>query len=177
MELFARALERPDTAGPVDLDVYSDYRADHRHGLRLAERLVHRPWLDTEWWGAAVLASNENPVDPDHLDLRAAWRQRLAGLQLDLEARHTRYLADDDRAADGRRTRLALGLDWERWRADGERWAMGLDLVRDLDADEWSAGLGLTLHLGTGRGYRDFAPGTLSFRDLRSGVVPHEEAE
>jgi len=53
--VFARWLslsEAPDEfADRLDNDVYSDYKADHRFGIALADSFIYEPWRDTRWVG------------------------------------------------------------------------------------------------------------------------------
>ncbi len=68
----------------LDNDVYSNYKADHRFGIRIAEKISHRHWLDTLWTGRLSLTSNENFLKPDYLSFKPVWKKMLGDGQLDI---------------------------------------------------------------------------------------------
>ncbi|MDX1300021.1 MAG: hypothetical protein R3260_17525, partial [Pseudomonas sp.] len=84
LEMFARQLSTHgnDVSSFIDSDVYSDYKNDHRHGVRLSDTLVHRPWQDTEWRARLAVTSNESLLSADNLSLALEWRQRLGLAQV-----------------------------------------------------------------------------------------------
>ncbi|HEW97645.1 MAG: hypothetical protein DRR00_17600 [Candidatus Parabeggiatoa sp. nov. 3] len=179
VSLFGRLLSRDDSpdeyAARVDNDVYSDYKAEHRYGLTLADQIRHRPWLDTLWIGRAGITSNENLLDPDYLSLKAQWKQMLGDGQLNLGYRFTHYWADDDRRKSVNRHFLLLDLNWNMWQQNQTRWELGAKLQQDLDNDELLGMLYISWHGGEGRAYRDFMPGEIDFLNLRKRRIPYGE--
>jgi hypothetical protein len=176
LSLFGRLLSRdeaPDEyAARVDNDVYSDYKADHRYGLTLADQIRYRPWLDTLWTARAALTSNENLLKPDYLSLKPQWKQMLGNGQIDLGYRFIHYWADDDRRKSVNRHFLHLNLNWATWQKNQNRWELGAKLQYDLDNQEILGMLYLSWHGGEGRAYRDFMPGEIDFLNLRKRRIP-----
>ncbi|HHJ13556.1 MAG TPA: hypothetical protein ENJ79_04155 [Gammaproteobacteria bacterium] len=164
-------------ASDLDRDVFSRYRADHRRGLRLSEYLVHRPWMDTEWYARAGLSSNEDfdLLRPDSLDARIGWRQLAGDLDLDAAYRLRHDFDDRDRRTAATRNELRLRLNWMHWRKAQQRLALGLGLRHDIDRGETSLVLELFLHGGNGRGLRDFRGNEVRFDTLRERDMPRDE--
>jgi hypothetical protein len=181
VSLFGRLLSRDDLsddyqyAARLDNDVYSDYKADHRYGLSIADQLTYRPWLDTLWTGRIALTSNETFYDPDYLSLKGVWKQMLGQGQLDLGYRFMHYWADDDRSRNYNRHFLLLDLNWNAWHSNKSRWEIGAKLQHDLDNNELFGMLYLSWHDGNGRAYRDFMPGEIDFLRLRKWQIPQDE--
>jgi len=181
VSLFGRLISRYDLpddyhyAARLDNDVYSDYKADHRYGLSIADQLTYRPWLDTLWTGRLALTSNEKFYEPDYLSLKGVWKQMLGQGQLDLGYRFTHYWADDDRSRSYNRHFLLLDLNWNFWRSNKTRWELGAKLQQDLDNHELLGMLYISWHGGNGRAYRDFMPGEIDFLRLRKWHMPQEE--
>ncbi len=153
----------------LDQDIFSPYKASHRQGLKLSDRLSHRPWLDTEWYGKVALQSNENlnPLSYDHISLQAGWQQLVGNFQLDGEVGIRSYRADQDRSTALTRKHLQLNIDWDHWLAQERRWQVQFQIRHDVDVDDTSFWLGLIWHGGNGRGLRDFRAGEESFQNLR----------
>ncbi|HIE02113.1 MAG TPA: hypothetical protein EYP59_17820 [Thiotrichaceae bacterium] len=179
VSLFGRVLSRDESpdeyAARLDNDVYSDYKADHRYGITIADQIRHRPWLDTLWIGRAGITSNENLLEPDYLSLKAQWKQMLGDGQVDLGYRFTHYWADDDRRKSVNRHFLLLDLNWAIWQQNQTRWELGAQLQQDLDNDELLGMLYISWHGGKGRAYRDFMPGEIDFLNLRKRRIPQQE--
>ncbi len=179
VSLFGRILSRDespdDHAARLDNDVYSNYKAEHRFGITIADKITHRPWLDTLWTGRAALTSNENFFDPDYLSMKAEWKQMLGEGQVDVGYRVTHYWADEDRNNSSNRHFLTFDLNWNRWQQNQTRWELGAKLQQDLDNDELFGMLYISWHGGKGRAYRDFMPGEIDFLNLRKRRIPQEE--
>jgi hypothetical protein len=176
---FGRLLSLDDSpddyAARLDNDVYSDYKADHRFGVTIADRLTHRPWLDTLWVGRVALTSNEKVFKPDYLSFNAAWKQLLGNGQVDVGYRFSHYWADDDRNRSYNRHFLSLNAGWDFWRQNQTRWELGVKLQQDLDSRDLLGMLYITWHGGKGHPYRDFMPGEIDFLSLRKRRVPQDE--
>lgn len=164
--------------GHVDQDVFSAYKSRHRRGLVLADTLVHRPWLDTLWYGRAALNSDEhwNLLDPEQFDLGVGWKQWLGGWRADVAYDWTYYFAQGDhdwnRPNATQNHTLSGGLLWDRtWGGQG-RLNLELRLQYDLDDREYGAWLSVNWFPDRGRGYRDFRG--VDFRDLRERRLPLE---
>ncbi|MFQ5643140.1 MAG: hypothetical protein ACE5FQ_05500, partial [Thiogranum sp.] len=179
LTLFGRAMSmsRNDRyeGRSLDRDVFSRYKAQHKRGVRLSEYLLHKPWMDTEWYGQAAATSNEdfNLADPDNLETRIGWRQLLGALDVDAGYRLRHYLSDDDRNGSSTRNDLRLKMSWMRWNILQRRSEVRLFLNYDIDNNESSAFLGLFLHGGNGRGLRDFRRSEVRFPDIRQRNAPH----
>ncbi|MEN8216827.1 MAG: hypothetical protein ABFS56_10725 [Pseudomonadota bacterium] len=165
--------ETPDEfADRLDNDVYSDYKADHRFGIALADSFIYEPWRDTRWVGRVRLNSNEKIYKPDYLRLKAEWQQLLGEAQLNLGYRFYHYWSDDDRKLSVNRHWLSLDLSWDIWRENLSRWEWGVKLEQDLDNNELQGMLYLSWHNSHGRGYQDFLPGEVDFLKLRKERLP-----
>ena len=159
----------------LDNDVFSEYKAEHRFGMTLADKITHRPWLDTLWTGRAAITSNENFFTPDYFSLKGVWKQMLGDGQADLGYRFVHYFADQDRKKSSNRHFLSLNLNWNIWRNNQTRWEFGAKLQRDLDNNDLLGMLYITWHGGKGRAYRDFMPGEIDFLNLRKRRIPQEQ--
>lgn len=178
LSLFARHFSMNPAAAPateqVDQDVYTSYKATHRHGLEVGDTLYHRPWLDTMWYGGASLVSNENlnVGRPDHLGLKAGWQQLLGKLQLDASYQHHSYFADDLRTQSSNQRAWLLDASWNQWSSQQNRAESGFRLRHDSDTGAFTGMLYFTWYDSNGRRYRDFRPGEVDFRDLRTREIP-----
>ena len=179
MSFFARLLSLDDERarevnGRIDLDVFSSFKADHRHGLNLADTFTYQPWLDTTWLGTLNVVTNQdfNPLQPDHLTFQLEWRQLLGSLQLNSAYRFGYFFADDDRRQAIDRHTLILEANWEHWRPSRQRFEVEWRVRYDLRSGDMSFLLGFSWHTGAGRAYRDFRPGTIPFRRLRQYRMP-----
>lgn len=163
-----------DSDGRIDLDVFSDFKADHRAGLSFTETFTYRPWLDTIWLGKLSVVTNQdfNPLQPDHMTLRLAWKQLIGPLQLHAAYRFGYFFADDDRNQSLDRHTLILDTRWEHWRPSRQRFDVQLRARYDLRSGDLGIRLGITWHTGPSRAYRDFRPGAINFRRLRQYRIP-----
>jgi hypothetical protein len=159
----------------VDLDVFSTYKSEHQWGLRFSERLVCRPWLDTEWYISGSLTTNEQlkPWDPDNLRLHCGWKQLIGPVQADLGYRYNHYFDDSDRNGATDRNFLDFALAWDQWLISQERLQLSLKTEIDLDRSQLSGWLAIAWFFGEGRGLRDFGPGDGDFPTIRERRIPH----
>lgn len=166
--------------GYVDQDVLSEYKYFHRRGLVLADTLTHRPWLDTLWYASAALTSDEdgNFFTPEHASVTAGWKQLLGDWQVEASYRWSYYFAqgehDWNRPAAYDRCHLDGSALWDHtWGGAGR---LQLELSLQYSVDDQNLGAWLRLHWfpDRGRGYRDFRPGAVDFRDLRERRLPLE---
>jgi hypothetical protein len=161
----------------VDQDIFTPYKADHTDGLHPALTMDYSPWLDTLLVGTVGLTSNEN-LDigaPDHYSAETHWKQLLGSVVLDGYYRAAYYQKDFDRAARETRSYIGLDLNWQRWAIDQHRIEFSGQYSYDMQRHSHLAMLSLTVHFGEGRGYRDFAPGEIDFRDIRQRTDIHEQ--
>ncbi len=166
--------------GYVDQDVLSEYKYFHRRGLVLADTLSHRPWLDTLWYASAGLTSDENWnfLAPEHASANVGWKQLLGDWQVEAAYQWTYYFAQEDR--DWNRPaaydthRLRGGVLWDQaWSGLG-RLQLEVALQYDLGKGDYGTWMSVNWFPERGRGYRDFRPGTIDFRDLRERRLPLE---
>lgn len=158
----------------VDQDIFTRYKGEHRRGLVVGDRLVHSPWLDTEWYGDLALTTNESliPFTYDNINLTLGWKQLLGPWLATAEYGQRYYRADGDRNDSLNRGTLSLNLEWNQWQRQWQRWQLWTKLQHNLNTAENSLWLGLVWHGGNGRGLRDFRPGEMSFRNLREQQLP-----
>jgi hypothetical protein len=178
----------------IDQDVYSPYKYDHTAGFIPALTVVHQPWLDTIWTGKIAEGTNENfdITRPDHYSTEVHWKQLLGSLVVELSYSKTFYQADDyghqydpknlgfqpnspNRIHAIPRSFAGLELNWQKWTVDQNRFEVGAQYTYDIQRHAHLAMLSFTLHFGQGRGYRDFAPGEIDFRDIRQRTDIHEQ--
>lgn len=170
--LFARALSLRRRGqyrlGYVDQDIFTNYKADHRAGLTLAESLSYRPWLDSEWTTRLALTSNEEMVleVPDSLILASTWKQLLRDTQVDGGYSFRTFFADSDRRTTSFRHVLAFDVLQDYWYSD-VRLEVGLSFRHDIIRSDNTFNIFFTWHIDHGRGYRDFRPGVIDFLNLR----------
>ncbi len=171
---YARQTGAGDALSPerVDQDIHTRYQAQHRFGYEIGDRLSYRPWLDSLLQTGLGVTSNQNLVTPDKARLTVRWQQLLGRWQADAHAAWTHYFDDADRVSALDRRELGLRLAWEGWRPNQDRLELLFDLTHHFDAGFTSGWLGLSWHLEHGRGYRDWPPGTVDFRDLRQRNLP-----
>lgn len=153
----------------IDQDVFTPYKADHGAGLTPALTLRHRPWLDTLWSVKGGVGSNENLdfTAPDHYRLETHWQQLLGDVVVDASYRSAYFQADNDRERADERSYLELELNWQHWTVRQHRLELSTQYSYDLQRQAHLATVSLTLHLGEGRGLRDFAPNEVAFGDFR----------
>lgn len=178
---FLRILSMDDYKGympeDVDQDVFTTYKADHRYGLIFSDTLYYMPWLDSliSIGGKVVTNEDMNPFSPDHLSFEAKWRQLIKNLQINLSYQENHYLMDDDRPDMITTRRLMLEASFEKWLNLNKRLEGGLRLIKHLRTGEISGMLYISLHLGKGRGYRDFHYGEIDFLNLRQMHISYED--
>ncbi len=178
---FARYLSRqhaPDDlshALRLDNDVFSDYKADHRWGLSIADRFSYAPWQDTLLSIRPSLTSNEKLWTLDKFGLALDAQQWLGHAQLSAGYHYTHFFADDERDQAFDRHILALDLRYEHWQNNQNRWEAGVELRHNLESRDLESMLYFQWHGGVGRGYRDFAGHEIDFKDLRERDKPWED--
>lgn len=163
--------------GGIDQDVFTSYLGQHQAGAELSDTLVYQPWLDSELYTRGGIVTNQDfRLDqPDRLSVSAGVRQLLGPGWVRLQYGHNRYLADGDRRQAQSARALSLNIGGELWQSGRHRLQVDLTLARDLtDRLTWG-GLVLTWHGGNGRGYTDFRPGEIDFRDLRTRRMPSDD--
>ena len=162
--------------GRIDTDVYTPYKQVHRYGIGVSETLGYQPWLDTLLRASVGWRSNENLLKTDHVGILLRWDQRLGDAQLNLGYQFTHYYADDYRLSSANTKSIRAELLWDVWQDDQTRWELGGVLRHYLSRPKENVGLiGLTVHFGEGRMYRDFQPGELDipeFLPLRQRRIP-----
>lgn len=178
ISLFGRALSLSDTdkylREEVDQDIFTRYKSDHRHGVSLSESFIHRPWLDTLWHGSLSLTTNEldEVLFPDHLSLSMGWKQLLGDFQANAFYRHSLYFPDDDRSGTMARNSIGAEFIYNRWLENLDRLELGATMNWHFETSDFTGALSLTWHFDNGRGFRDFYPGEIEFRDLRQRMIP-----
>ncbi|MBS3808677.1 MAG: hypothetical protein KGY38_00790, partial [Desulfobacterales bacterium] len=158
----------------IDQDVYTPYKADHKAGLSVSERLVHKPWQDTIWAAGGGLTSNEdlNLLKPDHLGLWCQWNQLLYPFEVKAEYRTIHYFSDDDRDDGLWRHFISLGASWNHWYRNKDRIEINVGIKKALDRDDqYSAWAGIVWHFSRGQSLQDFRPGDPEFQTLKKNQL------
>jgi len=171
--LFARWLSLGDRRGypreNVDRDVFTPYKSDHLYGLKLKDSLTLRPYRDLFSKFDIGLQTNEdfNIGSPDRLSMGLSGAMLYEGLEIDGGYRWRHYFDDNDRSNSIDRYDLFLGVQLERWMHLGRRWQFGVEVRHEVSQSTTDLMLTLSFHFGRERGFRDFAPDTLRFRNER----------
>lgn len=148
--------------------VYSQYKLDHRHGIRVSESMRFKWHHDLESWFNVQL--NSNPLgQTELLDNGVAElgsRVFYQGVAVDLSWRYQIFTNDEDRNRSINDSRLGIGFDWFYWRTNQHlRWRLGYE--RNLLSDENYWNLSFSYNRSGYRGVRDYLPQTMSFSALR----------
>lgn len=164
--------------GYIDDDVFSPFKYFHPRGLVLADTLTHRPWLDTLWQFSAGVTSDEkwNLFDPEQAGAKVAWKQLFGELEAELAYQYVHYVGQGhhnwNRTQSAQRDALLGNLNWDHtWGGKGMLRA-NLALQYSLYFRQLGAWLSFEWFPDHGRGYRDFRPGQVEFRDLRERRLP-----
>ena len=146
-----------------------------KFGVEIGDKLDYRPHLDTVLSSQVKAVSREN-LAPDSLALRFGGKQMLGPLVTGVHFDAAHFLADGGRIPARTLRSAAFIANYERWLSNQHRIEIGLNLNHDLNRHRLSAGIGIALHLGNGRAYRDFAPGEVAFPELRRRRAPEGDA-
>ena len=154
---FWRHLSDEDGPSGSDPDVYTPYRRDHQHGLRVSHTATWQPYQDAQW--SAGLALRTNEMDQFSLDsvrgTSAAYLQ-FRRLQIGGEVQLIHYLADDDRADGYTVPRLRLRSRWFGIPRARGRWEVQSEARYDMDLSRFSAFVRLLWHFDGGQALDDF---------------------
>ena len=170
LSFFARELSEDSDnfpPGELDQDIFTQFKADHRFGLRYTDRFVYQPCLDRRFWIRPSIAGNEDQLVPDNLGVQFGTDQLLGPVQLRLAYRLRGFLADNDRTNASLQNLMSVDVDFEHWHNQFRRTEMNFSLRHDLNSGGTSVGFNVSSFLNHARGYRDFRPETLLFRSLR----------
>jgi hypothetical protein len=173
LEIFARYLSASSEQFArdwfLDPDIYTRYKSQHRCGLVIEDLLVIRPWETTRWWLGGSVTTNEslNPFKPDYVTGRFMWKQNTGWGQLDIQYRLRRYFKDKNRTGSYYSQLLALRFNLDIWLNNRRRLELGTRFSWDWGQEQSSFSLYLVLHMDKGRGYRDYNPSQLDFKELK----------
>ncbi len=178
VRVFGRHLSLSDKSrfdpGDLDQDVFSEFKYDHRYGLKLSDTFTYRPWIDTQWRMRASVTTNEdfNVFRPDSVRYSVDWGQYLAGFQIDVGYQLTYFFDDSDRSNSRTRHSVSLQATHDVWSNVEHRLEIGGVFRQDFPEDRSTGMVFLAIHFGKGRGYRDFRPGEVDFVGLRERRIP-----
>ncbi|MDJ0840482.1 MAG: hypothetical protein QNK37_28485 [Acidobacteriota bacterium] len=170
-EIFGRHLSTEqapaDITGPVDIDVFSPYKADHPYGLRLGDELIWQPFADSWFNLEGRLDSNRDFTSLDRASLDIGWSQLMGPFQLSLATSARRYFADDHRRRDADFLRHYVDLSWSRQRRGARRWEARLRVMTDNKGKtDWT--LSLNHIMGDIGNFQNYAPQEVLFRGLKT---------
>jgi hypothetical protein len=159
--------EKTYDSGRVDHDIFTTFKADHRQGMILWDKLVAHPSLDTQWWALPSLFTTEdfNIFQPDHLSLKFGWAQLIGSLELDAACRLAHFLETPDREDSYSQFLLYGGLQ-----ADITMVRRQTNLILNVEHDVNRGATGLTVALvcfGQGHAREALLPEERSFAGLR----------
>ncbi len=172
LAIFVRYLTLKNSKGfnvaEIDQDVFTNFKAQHLAGWRYSETLTYKPWLDVQYWIKASVNSNENFITLDRVSAEIGTRKLLKFTALQLQYRLTAFLPDNDRDELSIRNSLELELRHDIWLTNQNRLEVGGDFRYDIEDTEFSGTIFISWHFGYGRGYSDFRPVRLPFKDLQT---------
>jgi hypothetical protein len=176
--LFARhlSLDQDSASGLkyLDQDIYTRYKQEHQHGLRISNTLTFNPWQDTEWWLLGGVALNEINQWPqlDHLYFKTGWKQLFRHSQVNLTWHAYQFLNDADRLSSVTRNAVSLDILHDLWSQPRRHINLGAEIRYDFDHNDFTASLHITWNLGKERMYQDYQPGEIDFVQQRLQLSP-----
>jgi len=69
------------------------------------------------------------------------------------------------------RSQFTLELDWQHWMPSQQMLQISGQYMYDIERQAHLAMLSFTLHLSSGRGYRDFQPNEIDFENIRQRPI------
>ncbi|QDT11807.1 hypothetical protein [Planctomycetes bacterium K23_9] len=170
VSLFARSLSdhrNGYASGELDQDVFTQYKSDHRQGMRFSDRLVYQACLDRRYWVSPSLMTNDQEWTPDNVGVQFGTDQLLGPLQFQMAYRMTGYLSDNDRKEASLQNVLYLDLTLETWNSKTQRSEVAFSMRNDLTSGRSNFGINFAIFHNHSRGYRDLRPGATLFRSIR----------
>ncbi|CAM2011592.1 hypothetical protein [Acanthopleuribacter pedis] len=168
---FARdlSLENLDgvQADAVDFAVYTRYKDNHRHGLRLDHRLAYAPFADSRFTLNLGVTGNEDWFGSlDSAGYRFGWDQLMGPWEFSLFSSGRHFYKDDHRTREYQRYRHGFELRRRLQRHGGRRFEAGLRLT--VNDDGRLGGWLLLSHAWGARGdYRHYDRSDILFRRLK----------
>jgi|GEM_PF-4735319 len=157
----------------IDPDVWNEYGEEHYTGINLGDTFYYKPWLDTQFRLALKLYSDENYRlhRPEHGRVSLGWKQLLGPAIVDLRYDWKYYFAYSDkrwgRSEDFSDSSIRFSLEWENWFVNKNRFLLKIGSKYHINKHEFDFNIGLHWHFDERRGFKDFRPGSISFRNLR----------
>ena len=153
----------------VDNDIFTIYKSDHLQGVYLGEAFRFNWYKDSRFSGNLQLNSNEdlNLFNPDNLRLKLGWQQLIGVLDLSLDYRLAYYFDDDHRVSSEFKDLLELQLNLQKWTGEWGNMVLNSFYLYDLKESKGSFQLVCTYHRHRSKGYADFAPDSVRFREIR----------
>ncbi len=176
INVFGRALSLDELAyepGTVDQDIFTPFKADHRHGVGWSQRFVWTPRLDRQWWLRLGSRSNEDfrLLRPDSVGVEVGQWGQSGWLQWGWSYGAREFQADDDRNNDFLQETLNVDLRWEHWKHSGRRYEITARYRHDLTQERHAFFVNFATYLSRGRGYWDHYPATLRFGNIRKQLA------
>lgn len=140
-------------------------------GIEISDTFNYRPWLDSVFSAQAKVASGRNLL-PDVFSAKLSAKQLVGATVLGVQY-DTSMLRSDGARMFARTTRaISLSAASEIWLKQQHRLEVAFNLQHDLGQHRSSGGIALVWHFGNGRGYKDFQPEEIMFRELRQRRAP-----
>ena len=158
----------------LDYDVWSKYGETHNEGIIAADTVYYYPWLDTRLSSGFKYYSDESYdfANPEHVTLNVGWLQLLDKFILNMDYRWSYYYKQKDRnwnrSSSSNKAVFKTDIFWESWVSPTQRILTNLRFTFDSKENDMSTSLGFVYYFDHGRGFRDFRPHSMSFRDLRA---------
>jgi hypothetical protein len=175
--LFARYLsldaKTASTYKYIDQDIFTQFRSTHRWGGIAGSQLEYAPWLDTVLKGYIDVASNED-FSPDQWGMRFYWNQLFGPLRTEIGYECRQFLQDRERSSSSWIQGVVGGVYAEHWLNGRHRLEIGGQYRHDWPGTGSSYFAVLRWDFSNGRGYKDYGPREMEFRDLRSRHIPSD---
>jgi hypothetical protein len=122
----------------IDADVYTSYKKDHLNKFVLNDRLIFRPYFDTQLSFTTSLSSNEisQEFSLDNYDLSFGVRQFWNKYRLDARFLHKYYFKDINRVTSFESNRLRLKFDYDLWSNHSNLWQFSLAYQYEFQQSE-----------------------------------------
>lgn len=169
-EWFYRSLSHQEGQdADFDPKVWSRYRVNHGYGVRLADQISYRPWLDAQLQLRAELISNTD-LSLDRVRWRAAFYHQIQRWQWGLGYYGVQGVKDQHRTAETTEHKVQLELDADLWQDNWARWQLSAEAGLLWPNEQPYFSMRLSRHEANGRGLTDFT--NQRFSALRSLNAP-----
>jgi hypothetical protein len=170
-----------------DPELYTNYNKMRYRGLNGSYTVSYFPWLDSRVWGGISYSTNTK-YRGDNIDLKAGVDQLIYPFTVGFDYSHKKYIKGDGRKSSFVRETIGGHIKFDHWlKKNNRRLEFDFNIAKVYDSkipsnpqgnrifspvNSWVGSAGVNLHLGVGRGYRDFKADEIEFLPLKEKLVP-----